>query len=131
MFNRGILIYTIDKLELICNILENTKPSELSSKIEDIVIEIRASKVELKELYKQLDLSRYNLSHYKESLAENAHESWSGWIKWMLPRIFANDADVWLARWKRQMNTPYDQLSEEEKESDRIEADKILEILRR
>ncbi len=32
-------------------------------------------------------------------------------------------------RWKRQMETPYDQLSEQEQNSDRREADKVLEIL--
>ena len=32
-------------------------------------------------------------------------------------------------RWARQMNTPYSELSEAEKESDRKEADKFLELL--
>jgi hypothetical protein len=37
---------------------------------------------------------------------------------------------IWaVERWKRQMETPYTDLSEGEKESDRAEADKMLEIL--
>jgi hypothetical protein len=32
-------------------------------------------------------------------------------------------------RWSRQMNAPYADLSEEEKESDRKEADRVLEVL--
>ncbi len=34
-----------------------------------------------------------------------------------------------VARWTRQMNTPYADLPENEKESDREEADKIIAIL--
>jgi hypothetical protein len=32
-------------------------------------------------------------------------------------------------RWVRQMNTPYAELSEQEKESDRAQADKMLDII--
>lgn len=73
----------------------------------------------------------------REALAEYAHEAWSGWMKYLfdktlpeklyngevIPRDLAN-------RWQRQMNTPYADLPEEEKESDRDEADKILAIVR-
>lgn len=34
-----------------------------------------------------------------------------------------------VARWQKQMNTPYANLSESEQESDRTEADKFLTIL--
>ena len=36
---------------------------------------------------------------------------------------------VHVARWKRQMTTAYDNLSEREKDSDREEADKILALI--
>lgn len=32
-------------------------------------------------------------------------------------------------RWKKQLNTPYEQLTEEEKNSDREQAEKILKAL--
>ena len=71
----------------------------------------------------------------REELAEYAHEAWSGWMKhmfkmgmfmdgvWVMPKILVE-------RWHRQMNTPYDDLTETEKDSDRAEADKMLEIMR-
>ena len=78
----------------------------------------------------------------RERLAEYAHEAWSGWMKYM----FEHGGQIWLGidayptrswimgsekydRWRRQMNTPYADLPESEKESDRAEADKILRIL--
>lgn len=61
-----------------------------------------------------------------ERLAALAHEQWSGWARWMI--------DKWspecVARWERQIVTPYDQLSEREKESDRNEARRVLEVIR-
>jgi hypothetical protein len=35
-----------------------------------------------------------------------------------------------IRHWHRQMNTPYSELSEYEKESDREQADKVLEIIK-
>jgi len=34
-------------------------------------------------------------------------------------------------RWITQVNTPYSELSEREKESDRAEADKVLKVIER
>ncbi len=84
----------------------------------------------------------------REALAEYAHEAWSGWMKYLFSKGEFGWADgpveanrraerVWMMpqwaveRWQRQMNTPYAELSEEEKESDREEADKMLAIMRR
>ena len=39
----------------------------------------------------------------------------------LIPREFVN-------RWMRQMKTPYEELPENEKESDKIEADKLIEL---
>ena len=78
----------------------------------------------------------------KEVLAAHAHDMWSGWMKYMFEksisycpgRIQAEEGALiipkWAAkRWTRQMNTMYKDLSEEEKESDRKEADGIMKII--
>lgn len=61
-----------------------------------------------------------------ERIAAQAHEAWSGWMRWMLPKLDGPDAASWRERWERQMNTAYADLSEAEKESDRNEARKYL-----
>lgn len=76
----------------------------------------------------------------REALAEYAHEAWVGWMRYMfskcytMPLIAIEGCLVIpresLERWARQMNTPYAELPENEKQSDRAEADKILAIWR-
>ena len=79
----------------------------------------------------------------REDLAEYAHDAWAGWMKYMFSKgeiISGTDSEgkaftrcvipTWaVERWMRQMNTPYAELPESEKESDRDEADKMLEIV--
>ena len=78
----------------------------------------------------------------REALAAYAHEAWSGWMKYMSSKVKEHgqyrgqgrEMSGWLPvelrdRWARQMSTPYDELPESEKESDRAEADKIIAIL--
>jgi hypothetical protein len=60
-----------------------------------------------------------------EALADYAHDSWSNWVRYM----FANLDEAHIQRWKRQMQTPYAELSEEEKESDREQARIIIEVI--
>lgn len=72
----------------------------------------------------------------REALAAYAHEAWSKWMK----HIFLKGYTVYggahaipaqlKSRWWRQSRTPYQDLPEEEKESDRKEADTILAIIR-
>lgn len=72
----------------------------------------------------------------REQLAELSHEQWAGWMKYLfLNSTEGEDGQVIIpaslvVRWKRQMNTPYLGLPENEKESDRVEADKILHFIR-
>jgi len=61
----------------------------------------------------------------REKLATLEHKQWAHWTKYML----ANLTDENISRWKRQIDTSYDQLSEQEKDSDREWADKVLELL--
>jgi len=90
-------------------------------------------------------MDKYKRQRIREKLADYAHEAWSGWMKHlfnkskiMYSRDYQSDAlnpggvlipDALVKRWQRQMTTPYSELSEEEKDSDRKEADKILAIL--
>ena len=70
----------------------------------------------------------------REKLASYAHHAWSGWMDYLFRKCQDNtDGSVnmpaWaVERWKRQVATPYDKLSEEEKESDRKEADMMIAI---
>ena len=76
----------------------------------------------------------------REQLAALAHEQWSGWMKHLFSLTVRShpagreheviQGEV-AERWKRQMRTPYAELSEAEKESDRAEADRVLDVLAR
>ena len=78
----------------------------------------------------------------REKLAVYAHEAWSGWMKYLFEKAIPYKAGEvqaykgaviipeWaVKRWKKQMNTPYADLPEDMKPSDRDEADKMLAIL--
>lgn len=71
----------------------------------------------------------------KEKLAEYAHNQWSGWMKYLFEKSTKNEDGTvtipkWAVdRWERQMNAPYIELSEQEKESDRKEADGMINIV--
>jgi len=60
-----------------------------------------------------------------EKLAELEHEQWAHWTKYMLDNL----SDENIVRWKQQIETPYEELSEKEKESDRKWACKVLKIM--
>ena len=78
-----------------------------------------------------------NLLSVRESLSSYAHNTWAGWMKYMFEKSVLNSDGTltmpkWaVERWSRQMNTLYSDLPEEEKESDRDEADRILSIIPR
>jgi len=71
-----------------------------------------------------------------EKLADYAHEAWSGWMKYLFEKSSSSeDGSVTIPkelvdRWTRQLETPYEDLSEEEKASDRKEAYKMLNIVK-
>ena len=77
-----------------------------------------------------------DLDHLIERLAAYAHGAWSGWMKYFFSKcedqiipggktgcVIVPAASV--ARWTRQMNTLYNELPLEERESDRLEARRI------
>ncbi len=72
----------------------------------------------------------------REKLAQLIHEEqWSGWMQYLFSKGVFNDNGTWtmpvwaVECWKRQMETPYIELSEIEQESDRLEADNFLAII--
>ena len=71
----------------------------------------------------------------KETLAEYAHEAWSGWMKYLFDKSMHNFGaaiiPAWaVKRWSRQMSTKYSELPEKEKESDRKEASSIINLIK-
>jgi hypothetical protein len=75
------------------------------------------------------------MDEQREALAAYAHEAWSGWMLYLFSKCDTDEdggmrMPKWaVERWSRQMDTEYDRLSEQEKESDRAEADKMLGIM--
>lgn len=77
----------------------------------------------------------------REQLAELCHKQWSGWMEYLFSKCmrevgqFDRDTGALIIprqaveRWQRQMDTPYSGLSEDEKESDRKEADRFIALL--
>jgi predicted aminopeptidase len=77
------------------------------------------------------------LTRLLETLSELEHERWSHWMLYLFGKSAYNpDGSVTIPaelveRWTRQAATPYSALSETEKESDRKEARKTLEVVPR
>ena len=65
-----------------------------------------------------------------ELLADLEHRQWSHWVKYVDGlEVTGHLVEDDLLRWKRQAKTPYEHLSEKEKESDREWARKVLDVL--
>jgi hypothetical protein len=62
----------------------------------------------------------------REKLAELEHVQWSHWTRYMLDHLTPEN----IARWRRQCDTDYADLTEKEKDSDREWADKVLAIIK-
>ena len=70
-----------------------------------------------------------------EKLAALQHEIWSHWMKYLFEVSTLNkDGTVTIpadkvVRWKRQMNTDYENLSIEEQESDKEQSIKVIKMI--
>lgn len=70
----------------------------------------------------------------REQLADLAHQQWSGWMDYLFSKCIINSDGTatipkWAVdRWKRQVETPYSALSVEEQDSDRKEADRLMQV---
>lgn len=60
-----------------------------------------------------------------ERLAELEHRQWSTWMKYMVKNLNPENIE----KWKKQADTPYNNLTEKEKNSDRNWAKEVLKIL--
>jgi len=67
----------------------------------------------------------------EEKLAEFAHEIWSEWMIYMYNTLAdpKYSQEYYHRKWKKQADTLYNDLTEEEKESDRVIAQRIIKIL--
>jgi hypothetical protein len=76
-----------------------------------------------------------------EKIADLVHDQWIHWMKYLIykkPLSYWDDVEIetvqfdikdWL-RWHKQMKTPYSNLTEKEKESDREWARKYIQIFK-
>lgn len=62
-----------------------------------------------------------------EELAALEHDQWATWTPYMIANMNPEN----IQRWQRQVATPYQALSEQEKESDRVYARNVIEILKK
>ena len=62
------------------------------------------------------------MGKFLESIAELEHEQWANWTEHMLDNLTEEN----LLRWRIQIKTDNGELSEEEKESDRVWARKSI-----
>lgn len=75
------------------------------------------------------------MSELREQLAAIEHERWADWQQWMHNQCILNDdgsltiPEHLVRRWQVQIQTLYEHLSEEEKESDREQVDRYLHLV--
>ncbi|KKN87438.1 hypothetical protein LCGC14_0258930 [marine sediment metagenome] len=67
----------------------------------------------------------------REPLAAYAHDAWSRWMDHLFEQASPDGtmAPEDVERWKRLITTKYADLTEDEKESDRLEADRLLAVM--
>ena len=68
-----------------------------------------------------------------EKLADLEHKQWGHWMHYLLSKVTPEIRELLyedITRWERQMMIHYSNLSEKEKESDRVWARKVPKILK-
>jgi hypothetical protein len=71
----------------------------------------------------------------RETLADQSHEIWSHWMQYLLSQCLPANGGCYeipahlVERWERQIQTEYKDLTEREKDSDREQADKLLQAM--
>jgi len=79
-------------------------------------------------------MSQTKKNDLREQVAALCHEQWSGWMLYLFNQCAYDGETVVIPidvfkRWQRQMKTEYKYLSENEKESDRKEADRFIALI--
>lgn len=75
------------------------------------------------------------MNNLLEQLASHEHERWAHWQKYLNENYTQKDGSLVIPKekvehWNRQIHTKYKDLSEREKEADRMFARKIVEIIK-
>ena len=71
----------------------------------------------------------------REQLAALEHERWSRWQRWMNDQCVSNEDGsltipaALVERWERQIATPYERLTEREKDADREQVDRYWPLI--
>jgi hypothetical protein len=80
------------------------------------------------DIYEPIGLDALDSPELLEVLADIEHERWSGWMTYQDEKLGRTHAsgETYTERWYRQSTTSYAELTNSEKESDRIEARKGL-----
>ena len=78
-------------------------------------------------------MKKYPKNKLFEKLAEIEHERWADWQSWCHKVLRENcpspELDKVLARWDKQITTPYKDLTENEKDSDREQVMRYWDLI--
>ena len=135
--NKQIATFLQDKRSAISQLRAQNK--DLNESVAILQSTIAALENREKELLTRLKRASKPLSQNKsivESLAAHCHNSqWSGWMRYLYSKSIPTENGTieipkqFAERWERQMNTPYVDLPENEKQSDIKEAMEILLVI--
>ena len=99
-------------------------------------VELEMRRIDREDAQDDADASEaIDESRLIEELAEYAHNAWAGWMQYLFSKCERRTDMTYLVplwavdRWWRQMQTDYSDLPDNEKESDRVEARKMLSIV--
>jgi len=76
-----------------------------------------------------------SINDLTEKLGDLVHRQWSGWMEYLFEKSTLNEdgtvtiPEYAVSRWKRQVETAYKDLPEEEKESEREKARQVIDAI--